>query len=102
MEEKQRLIRDSRQRIAVRNVTTAIEGIGIRELATKLSIEEYEMEKAKFDAGLSTGRQVLEAQQRMDESRVDELQAKIDLLDAYSNLRELDGASLERYGIEFE
>ena len=98
--EKQRLIRDTR--IAVRDVTTAIEGIGIRELATKLSIEEFEMEKAKFDAGLSTGRQVLEAQQRMDESRVDELQAKIDLLDAYSELRELDGASLERYGIEFE
>ena len=53
-------------------------------------------------AGLSTGRQVLEAQQRMDESRVVELQAKIDLLDAYSELRALDGASLERYGIEFE
>ena len=86
----------------MRDVTTAIEGIGIRELATKLSIEEFEMEKAKFDAGLSTGRQVLEAQQRMDESRVVELQAKIDLLDAYSELRALDGASLERYGIEFE
>ncbi|HCR31080.1 MAG TPA: TolC family protein, partial [Opitutae bacterium] len=89
-------------RIAVRNVTTAIEGISIRELATKLSIEEFEMEKAKFDAGLSTGRQVLEAQQRMDESRVDELQAKIDLLDAYSDLRELDGTSLDRYGIQFD
>lgn len=98
--EKQRLMRDTR--IAVRNVTTALEGIGIRELATKLSIEEFEMEKAKFDAGLSTGRQVLEAQQRMDESRVDELQAKIDLLNAYSDLRELDGASLDRYGIQFD
>ncbi|MAM92634.1 MAG: hypothetical protein CMI15_14355 [Opitutaceae bacterium] len=98
--EKQRLIRDTR--IAVRNGTTAIEGISIRELATKLSIEEFEMEKAKFDAGLSTGRQVLEAQQRMDESRVDELQAKIDLLDAYSDLRELDGTSLDRYGIQFD
>jgi outer membrane protein len=89
-------------RIAVRNVTTALEGISIRELATKLSIEEFEMEKAKFDAGLSTGRQVLEAQQRMDESRVDELQAKIDLLNAYSDLRELDGASINRYGIHFD
>ena len=83
-------------------MTTAIDGIGIKELATRLSAEEFEMEKAKFDAGLSTGRRVLEAQQRMDESQVDELQAKIDLLDAYSNLRELDGASLNRYGIEFE
>jgi outer membrane protein len=98
--EKQRLMRDTR--IAVRNVTTALEGISIRELATKLSIEEFEMEKAKFDAGLSTGRQVLEAQQRMDESRVDELQAKIDLLNAYSDLRELDGASINRYGIHFD
>lgn len=98
--EKQRLMRDTR--IAVRNVTTAIDGISIKELATSLSVEEFEMEKAKFDAGLSTGRRVLEAQQRMDESRVDELQAKIDLLNAYSNLRELDGSTLVRYGIEFE
>ncbi len=98
--EKQRLFRDTR--IAVRNVTTAIDGISIKELATNLSAEEFEMEKAKFDAGLSTGRRVLEAQQRMDESKVDELQAKIDLLNAYSNLRELDGASLDRYGIQFE
>ena len=98
--EQQRLMRDTR--IAIRNVTTAIDGIGIKELATRLSAEEFEMEKAKFDAGLSTGRRVLEAQQRMDESQVDELQAKIDLLDAYSNLRELDGASLSRYGIEFD
>ncbi len=98
--EQQRLMRDTR--IAIRNVTTAIDGIGIKELATRLSAEEFEMEKAKFDAGLSIGRRVLEAQQRMDESQVDELQAKIDLLDAYSNLRELDGASLNRYGIEFE
>jgi outer membrane protein TolC len=98
--EKQRLFRDTR--IAVRNVTTAIDGISIKELATNLSAEEFEMEKAKFDAGLSTGRRVLEAQQRMDESKVDELQAKIDLLNAYSDLRELDGASLDRYGIQFE
>ena len=98
--EKQRLFRDTR--IAVRNVTTAIDGISIKELATSLSTEEFEMEKAKFDAGLSTGRRVLEAQQRMDESKVDELQAKIDLLNGYSNLRELDGASLDRYGIQFE
>ncbi len=98
--EKQRLMRDTR--IAVRNVTTAMEGIGIKELATRLSAEEFEMEKAKFDAGLSTGRRVLEAQQRMDESKVDDLRAKIDLLDAYSDLRELDGDSLIRYGIEFE
>jgi len=98
--EKQRLFRDTR--IAVRNVTTAIDGISIKELATRLSAEEFEMEKAKFDAGLSTGRRVLEAQQRMDEAKVDELQAKIDLLNAYSNLRELDGAALNRYGIQFE
>ena len=98
--ERQRLMRDTR--IAIRAVTTAIDGASIKELATKLSAEEYEMEKAKFDNGLSTGRFVLEAQQRMDQSKVDELQSKIDLLDAYSDLRELDGGSLKRYGIQFD
>ncbi len=98
--EKQRLMRDTR--IAIRDVTTAIDGASIKELATELSAQEFEMEKAKFDAGLSTGRRVLEAQQRMDESKVNELQSKIDLLNAYSNLRELDGDSLIRYGIEFD
>ena len=90
--EKQRLMRDTR--IAIRNVTTAIDGAGIKELETRLSAEEFEMEKARFDNGLSTGRRVLEAQQRMDESKVDELQSQIDLLNAYSNLRELSGESL--------
>lgn len=98
--EKQRLIRDTR--IAIRNITAAIDGAGIKQLATELSAKEFEMEKAKFDAGLSTGRRVLEAQQRMDESKVNELQSKIDLLNAYSSLRELDGESLVRYGIQFD
>jgi len=98
--EKQRLMRDTR--IAIREVTTAIDGTGIKELATELSAQEFEMEKAKFDAGLSTGRRVLEAQQRMEESKVSELQSKIDLLNAYSDLRELDGESLKRYGIQFD
>ena len=98
--EKQRLMRDTR--IAIREVTTAIDGTSIKELATELSTQEFEMEKAKFDAGLSTGRRVLEAQQRMEESKVSELQSKIDLLNAYSDLRELDGESLKRYGIQFD
>lgn len=98
--ERQRLMRDTR--IAIRAVNTAIEGTSIKELATQLSAEEFEMEKVKFDRGLSTGRLVLEAQQRMDQSKVDELQSKIDLLDAFSDLRELDGGSLSRYGIQFD
>jgi len=100
LREKQIILRDSRS--AIRLAKLANESIKIKSLASQLSAEEFEMEKAKFDSGLSTGRRVLEAQQRMDESQVDELQSKLDLLNAYSNIQRIDGSLLPRYQIEVD
>ena len=100
LKEKQNILRDSRA--AIREAQLARESIEIKTLASQLSEEEFEMEKAKFDSGLSTGRRVLEAQQRMDESRVDELQSKLDFLNAHSNIQRIDGKLLVRYKVEVE
>lgn len=98
--ERQLIARDTR--IFIREVDTIIASLAIKELSTKLSEEEFNLEKKKFDAGLSTGRRVLEAQQRKEEAKLNELRARTDLLNAYADLRELDGSSLARYGINFE
>jgi len=86
-------------RTAVRAVETGLERVDIAQLRSRLSTEEYELEKAKFEAGLSTSRLVLEAQQRSDQAQVSELQAYVDLKDAWSELQQVQGISLGAYGI---
>ncbi len=86
-------------RTAVRAVETGLERVDIATLRKRLSNEEYELEKAKFEAGLSTSRLVLDAQQRSDQARVSEFQAHVDLKDAWSELRQVQGISLRTYGI---
>lgn len=43
-----------------------------------------------------------EAQQRMDESRVDELQSELDFLNTHSYIQRIDGSLLVRYNVEVE
>ena len=62
-------------RKAVRAAETGVERVNIAQLRSRLSREEYELEKAKFEAGLSTSRLVLDAQQRADQARVSEFMA---------------------------
>lgn len=86
-------------RTSVRAVETGLERVDIAQLRRRLSNEEYELEKAKFEAGLSTSRLVLDAQQRSDQARVSELQAFVDLKNAWSTLQRVQGISLSTYGI---
>ena len=86
-------------RRAVRAAETGLERVGIAQLRSRLSREEYELEKAKFEAGLSTSRLVLDAQQRSDQARVSELMAFVELKNAWSELRRVQGISLRSYGI---
>jgi outer membrane protein TolC len=86
-------------RTAVRAVETGLERVDIAQLRSRLSTEEYELEKAKFEAGLSTSRLVLDAQQRSDQARVSELQSYVDLKNAWSVLQQVQGISLSTYGI---
>jgi outer membrane protein len=87
-------------RSAVRSVETNLESVKIATLASALSQKQYELEKAKFDAGLSTSRRVLEAQDDLETARVSELQAKVTLHTAISALHRIEGSSLQRYAVE--
>lgn len=86
-------------RSAVRSVETNLESVKIATLASHLSERQYELEKARFDAGLSTSRRVLEAQNDLESNRVNELSAKVTLHTAIAALHRLEGSSLQRYAV---
>lgn len=86
-------------RNAIRNVQTSRESVRLAALAASLAQEQYEAERTRYRAGLSTSRRVLEAQQDLESARVSELQAKLDLRTAFSALYRIEGSSLERYGV---
>jgi outer membrane protein TolC len=89
-------------RAAVRAVETNTESVKIAAQARELSEKQYELERARFDAGLSTSRRVLEAQNDLEAARVSELQSKIALRNAYSALYRIEGSSAQRYGIALQ
>ena len=84
----------------MRAVATSREAVRVATLATGLSEKQYELEKARFDAGLSTARRVLDAQTDLDDARVNELSSQVDLLVALAQLRRLEGRSLDAYNID--
>ena len=83
-------------RSAVRSVETNLESV---KIASELSQKQYELEKARFDAGLSTSRRVLEAQNDLETNRVNELQARVTLHSAIAALHRIEGSSLQRYSV---
>lgn len=87
-------------RAAVRAVEANTESVRIAALASGLSQKQYELENAKFQAGLSTSRRVLEAQDDLETARVSELQARVTLSNAISALHRLEGSSLQRYAVD--
>ena len=86
-------------RSAVRSVETNVESVKLATLASSLSLKQYELEKARFDAGLSTSYRVLQAQTDLDTARVNEPQAKVTLHSALAALHRIEGSSLQRYSI---
>ena len=86
-------------RSAVRSVETNLESVQIATLAARLSEQQYELEKARFDAGQSTSYRVLQAQTDWDTARVNQLQAKVTLNTAIAALHRIEGSSLQRYAV---
>lgn len=87
-------------RTAVRSVETNLAAVEIASKATTLSEKQYEQQKARFDAGLSTSRAVLQAQDDLENTRFQELSAKVSLRRAAAELRRLEGTSIQRYGVQ--
>ncbi|MBW8782127.1 MAG: TolC family protein [Verrucomicrobia bacterium] len=86
-------------RAAVLAVATNRESVSISALATRLSEKQFESEKARYEAGLSTFRFVQQSQADLDTARVNELQARVNLRLSLADLARLETSSLERYKI---
>lgn len=87
-------------RTSVRTVESNFETMRASRLAAELSANQYELEKARFNAGLSTSRRVLDSQRDLDQARLTELNNKVSLFQAIANLNRLEGRTLEVHGIE--
>jgi outer membrane protein TolC len=94
----------SQQEISLRSLEQNIEvqvRAAVRAVETN-SEKQYELERARFDAGLSTSRRVLEAQNDLETARVNELQAKVALRSAYAALYRIEGSAPQRYGVQVQ
>lgn len=87
-------------RSAVRAVETNVASVEIAQQATQLAARQYDLQKARFDAGLATSRLVLEAQDDLETARLNELTAKANLWSALAELHRLEGTSIERFGVQ--
>lgn len=87
-------------RTAVRAVETNLETVRLSQLSTELSLKQFEQEKARYEAGLSTFRFVQQSQATYDDARVSELQARVNLRIALADLARLEGSSLQHYKVE--
>lgn len=86
-------------RSSVRAIATNREAVQVAALASQLGVKQYDLEKARFDAGLSTARRVLDAQTDLDTARVNELSSQVALLASIAQLRRLEGRSLDGYAL---
>ncbi|HTZ21383.1 MAG TPA: TolC family protein [Opitutaceae bacterium] len=89
-------------RSAVRSVETNLESVKIAALATQLSEKNYDLEKARFDAGVSTARLLQQSRDDLDTARLNELQSRVTLRQAIVSLNRLQGTSLDLYKIQLE
>ena len=87
-------------RAAVRAVETQLVAVQIAGKATELSARQYDLQKARFDAGLSTARLVLQAQEDLETARFNELAAKVALRQANGEVSRLEASSLGRYNVQ--
>lgn len=84
-------------RTALRALATGQENLRLSTLSTALSARQFELEKARYESGLSTFRAVQQSQDDLDLARLAELQARISLRVAQANLDRLEGTALNRY-----
>ena len=87
-------------RNAIRAVETNLLSVEIAAKATELAAREYDQQRSRLEAGLSTSRLVLDAQERLENARLSELTAKVALRAALAELSRLEGTSIDRYGVQ--
>ena len=86
-------------RAAVRAVESNQQAVAAATETVTLSVKQNELQKAKFDAGVATSYDVLQAQNQLETARLTELQSEVNLRNALANLRFLEGTSLGVYRV---
>ncbi len=86
-------------RAAVRAVESNQQAVEAATQTVTLSQKQYELQKAKFSAGVATSFLVLQAQTQLETARLTLLQAETSLRQSRANLRFLEGTSLDLYRI---
>jgi outer membrane protein TolC len=89
--------------VEVRNALQAVqssqERLAASSSARRNALEQYESERRRFDAGLSTVFLVLERQTALVTAQAQELRARADLNQAIAFLDRAVGGTLERHGV---
>lgn len=90
-----------RLREAWRAVVAGKERTATTRASLVLNEESFVRERARYDAGASSFRNVLEAQRDFDEAKIRHLDAMSDLIESTVSLSRLDGTILIRHGFEW-
>jgi len=89
-------------RAAVRSIEANHESVNSARDTVRLSEKQYELQRARFDAGLATSYDVLLMQNQLESSRVALIQAEVNLRIAVADLRFLEGSSLQTYHVNLK
>ncbi len=91
-----------RLRLAWRSIASGRERLATTRASLRLNQESFQQERARYDAGLSNFRNVLEAQRDYDDAKLRHLAALYDLRQAVVLLARLDGRLLSRHGFDWD
>lgn len=86
-------------RQAWRSYDASLKKLDAARLTLELQTQAFEQEQAKYSEGLAIFRDVQQAQERLDQARISELNAWFTALRALSDLSRLDGSILDRHNI---
>jgi|GEM_PF-4806673 len=86
-------------RSAIRSVNANKEAIQAADATVTVSQKQYSLQKARFDAGLATSYDVLQAQNQLETARNTQIQAQVSYNSSLANLHFLEGTSLDMYHV---
>ncbi len=88
-------------RLAYRDLESGIESRRSAARTLALNVESFDQQKALYDVGLTTFRDVLQSQRDLDESKRRYLDAVYAVILAQAKLSRLDGTILKRHGFNW-
>lgn len=88
-------------RLAIVEHNRALAQTGAGAETRRLREQTAQAERDRFDVGTSTSLLVAQAQREVLESRINELESRIEYRIALVRLQEITGELLQRYGVEF-